>query len=173
MIPSGVEVAVKDGKIFVAGSKGKLEMTINSGIKIENRDGQIFVLADSPEDRQNRALWGTLRALVANMVTGVSAGFSKKLEIIGVGYRAQADKNKLTMQLGYSHPVELAIPADLEVKVEKNTITVTGIDKRAVGEFSASIRSRREPEPYKGKGIKYADEVIRRKAGKVVKAVGG
>jgi large subunit ribosomal protein L6 len=113
------------------------------------------------------------RSLIANTVKGVTDGFTKVLEINGVGYKAQAAGKKLTMSLGYSHPVEMEAPAGIDVKVEKNIITITGIDKQAVGQFAAVVRGQRPPEPYKGKGIKYSDEVIRRKAGKVVKAVGG
>ncbi|HYC79683.1 MAG TPA: 50S ribosomal protein L6, partial [Candidatus Binatia bacterium] len=113
------------------------------------------------------------RSLVNNMVVGVTSGFTKTLEVNGVGYKVAVAGSKLNMSLGYSHPVEMEIPKGIEVKVEKNVITITGADRQAVGQFAAVVREQRPPEPYKGKGIKYSDETIRRKAGKVVKAVGG
>lgn len=129
-------------------------------------------MADRPEQQHQRALWGLCRALVANMVTGVSQGYQKRLEISGVGYRATVSGQVLTLHVGRSHPVEFPIPTGITVVVEKNIISVAGIDKQQVGATAAKIRAVRRPEPYKGKGIKYADELIRRKAGKVVKATG-
>lgn len=173
ILPAGVTVSVQAGSVTVSGPKGQLTGPVVPGVSIAAEDGRVRTSVEDPKERRLKSLWGTMHSLLVNMITGVSSGYVKKLEIVGVGYRATADKTKLSMHLGYSHPVELPIPAGLEVKVEKNVITVSGIDKQLVGEFSALIRSQRKPEPYKGKGIKYENEVIRRKAGKVVKAVGG
>ncbi len=148
-------------------------MPLHPKVKVEMKDNEITVSVGNQENKQQRALWGLFRALINNMVVGVTTGFTKILEINGVGYKAAMSGRKLVLNLGYSHPIELEVPAGLEAKVEKNVITVTGADRQVVGQFCAVIRSKREPEPYKGKGIKYQDEVIRRKAGKVVKAVGG
>ncbi|MCL5436191.1 MAG: 50S ribosomal protein L6 [Patescibacteria group bacterium] len=173
ILPAGVTVAVASGSITVNGPKGKLTGLLVPKVTVSVGEGRVSTSVEDPKDRRLRSLWGTMHSLLANMIEGVSSGYVKKLEIVGVGYRATADKTKLSMHLGYSHPVDLPIPAGLEVKVEKNLITVSGIDKQLVGQFSALVRQQRKPEPYKGKGIKYVDEVIRRKAGKVVKAVGG
>lgn len=172
-IPDGVAVTVEQTSVRMKGPKGELEVRLHPKVAAVLDGALLQVSVKKPEDRRQKALWGTFRALLANALAGVTSGFEKKLEIVGVGYKAQTSGQKLTLNLGYSHPVELEAPAGLAVQVEKNTITVSGIDKQAVGEFAALIRSMRKPEPYKGKGIKYQDEVIRRKAGKVVKAVGG
>jgi large subunit ribosomal protein L6 len=173
ILPTGVIVEVKSGSITVKGPKGQLTETLLPKVTVTVGDGRVSTSVQDPKNRRLRSLWGTMHSLLVNMIKGVSEGYVKKLEIVGVGYRATADKTKLSMHLGYSHPVDLPIPAGLEVKVEKNIITVSGIDKQLVGQFAALIRQQRKPEPYKGKGIKYEGEVIRRKAGKVVKAVGG
>ncbi|OGE78282.1 MAG: 50S ribosomal protein L6 [Candidatus Doudnabacteria bacterium RIFCSPHIGHO2_01_FULL_46_14] len=173
VIPDSVQTTVSDQIVSFKGPKGELSVVVHPKVKAVLADSQLQVSVKNPDDRRQKALWGTFRSLLNNALVGVTAGFGKKLEIVGVGYKAQATADKLTLNLGYSHPIELSVPKGLEVKVEKNTITVGGIDKQLVGEFSALIRSKRKPEPYKGKGIKYSDEVIRRKAGKVVKAVGG
>jgi large subunit ribosomal protein L6 len=131
------------------------------------QEGNILRVARAVEGRQASALHGLSRALVSNMVTGVSTGFTKTLNLVGVGYRAAVNGQNLSLSLGYSHPVEMPVPKGLEVKVEKNTtITVSGVDKELVGQFAADVRSKREPEPYKGKGVKYSDEIVRRKEGK-------
>lgn len=173
ILPANVTVEITGSKVSVAGPKGKLvwehlpEVTVSSG------DGSVKTSVKNPSDRREKAIWGTTHAIVKNMIKGVSEGFEKKLELVGVGYRVAADKQKITLNLGYSHPIELSIPSGLDVKVEKNSVTISGFDKQLVGQFSALIREQRPPEPYKGKGIKYSDEVVRRKAGKVVKAAGG
>ncbi|OGE74232.1 MAG: 50S ribosomal protein L6 [Candidatus Doudnabacteria bacterium RIFCSPLOWO2_02_FULL_42_9] len=172
-IPSGVNVDLTSEVLKVKGPKGELTLNLHPKVQIEKGENEVVVKVSNEENKQQRALWGLYRALINNMVAGVSTGFSKVLEINGVGYKVELQGKKLVLQLGYSHPVELEIPAGLEAKVEKNTITISGIDRQSVGQFAAVIRSKREPEPYKGKGIKYQGEVIRRKAGKVVKAVGG
>lgn len=172
-LPAGVEARIA-GQIFsVSGPKGKIELTVHPKVQVSVVNDQVKVSTANPGERQSRALWGTMWSLINNMVIGVHKGYEKKLELVGVGYRVQADKEKITLQLGFSHPVVLQIPAGLEVKVEKNNMTISGNDKHKVGQFSAIVRSQRKPEPYKGKGIKYSDEIVRRKAGKVVKAVGG
>lgn len=173
IIPDGVTVSIADSVVKVKGPKGEQEVVIHPKVDVAMADGELSVSVSNPDDKRRRALWGTFRSLIANAVTGVVSGFEKKLEIIGVGYKAAFAPGKLTLNLGYSHPIEILVPKGIEVKVEKNTVTITGVSKQEVGEFAAHVRSQREPEPYKGKGIKYSDEVIRRKAGKVVKAVGG
>lgn len=169
-VPEKVEVKVsKDNHITVEGPKGKLEWTMPAGLTLENEDGSIAILCGS-EDRKLRAMHGTARALVSNMVEGVSAGFVKELEIQGVGFRAKIEKEGLDLNLGFSHPVVHPIPSELTVTVEENTkIKVEGIDKQQVGQFASDIRSYYPPEPYKGKGIRYKDEYVRRKQGKSVK----
>lgn len=169
-IPSGVEVKVdSDNKVVVKGPKGTLEQQINKAMIIKIEDNQINV--SRPSDRkEHRSLHGLSRTLIDNMIVGVSEGYSKTLEIVGVGYRAQKQGNKLNLNLGFSHPVEMEDPAGIEVEVPNNTqIIVSGIDKQAVGNYAAVIRAWRKPEPYKGKGIKYAGERIRRKEGKTGK----
>jgi large subunit ribosomal protein L6 len=173
IIPSGVTIELKDETLKVKGPKGELTLAIHPKVLVEHKDSEITVSVKKPEEKTQRALWGLFRSLISNMVVGVTTGFTKVLEINGVGYKAAVTGKKLVLNLGYSHPIEMEVPAGLEAKIEKNVITITGIDRQAVGQFAAVVRSQRQPEPYKGKGIKYNDEVIRRKAGKVVKAVGG
>lgn len=173
IVPQGVTVKLEGNELTVTGPKGTLSISVNPLVSVVVDGQKIITIIKETAQKRERALWGTMRSLINNLVKGVHEGFEKKLEVIGVGYRVAADKKKITLNLGYSHPIELAIPEGIEVKVEKNVITVSGPDKQLVGEFSALIRSQREPEPYKGKGVKYADEVVRRKAGKVMKAVGG
>lgn len=165
-IPAGTEVNLKDGVIMIKGPKGELKRKLNEFITVSIKDGEIIVGITSPDDKKIRALWGLYRSLIANMVLGVNQNFEKKLEINGVGYRASVSGSKLIMNLGFSHPVEFAIPENVKVGVEGNVITMAGIDKEIVGETAARLRKIKPPEPYKGKGIKYVDEVIRRKVGK-------
>jgi large subunit ribosomal protein L6 len=172
-IPAGVTVDIQENMVKVKGPKGELVLPVHPKVHLEVKDSQIIVSVKREDNKQERALWGLFRALVANTVTGVTIGFTRILEINGVGYKAAVAGKKLTLNLGYSHPIEMEAPAGIEIKVDKNVLTITGNDKQAVGQFAAVIRGQRPPEPYKGKGIKYSDEVIRRKAGKVVKAVGG
>ncbi len=171
-IPQGVEVLVEKQEVKIKGPKGELVQKINSKVKVEKKDGELRVSVDNPQDKRQRALWGLFTSLLNNMVEGVTEGFEKQLEINGVGYGAQLQGKKLVLKVGYSHLVDFDIPEGIDVKVEKNIVTVSGIDKQQVGEIAAQIRSVRKPEPYKGKGIKYVDEVIRRKAGKAAKAAG-
>lgn len=170
VVPSGVTVAVTpDNVVTVKGSKGELTKAMHKDIKITVEDNQVVVTRPS-DDKNHRALHGLTRALINNMVVGVTEGYTKTLELVGVGYRAQLKGKNLTLSLGYSHPVEVsAVPGvDFETP-DTNTILVKGIDKELVGAVAADIRTWREPEPYKGKGIKYKDEVIRRKEGKTGK----
>ena len=168
-LPEKVTVKNDGGALTVEGPKGKLEWTLPEGISLEENDGQLEVKRGS-ENRQVRALHGTSRALVANMVEGVSTGFVKELEIQGVGFRAAVKGKILDLSLGFSHPINHPIPEDLTVTVSENTqIKVEGIDKHSVGQFASDVRAYYPPEPYKGKGVRYKDEYVRRKAGKSVK----
>ncbi len=165
-IPQGVTVAIDGQKVTVKGPKGQLERTLRPEVTVKQEDGKILVTRSSDE-RLVRSLHGLSRTLVANMVKGVTEGFTRNLEIVGVGYRAAIEGKNLVMQLGYSHPVTVEPPDGLQIAVTANTkIAVTGIDKQAVGDLAAFIRGKRPPEVYKGKGVKYAGEFIRRKAGK-------
>ncbi|MEC5128682.1 50S ribosomal protein L6 [Verrucomicrobiales bacterium BCK34] len=169
-LPEKVEVKVSDDSSFsVEGPKGKLEWAIPAGLNIEQEDGSLQVTRDS-EAREVRAMHGTARALIANMIEGVSNGFVRELEIQGVGFRAAIKGSDLDLSLGFSHPVLHPIPDGLTVTVENNTaIKVEGIDKQLVGQFAADVRSYYPPEPYKGKGVRYKGEHVRRKQGKSVK----
>ena len=164
-IPDKVKVSIKDRDITVEGPKGKLGLEIDPVITVSVDDNEIVVTRPN-DSRRNRAFHGLTRALIANMVRGVSEGFEKKLEIQGVGYRAAKQGAALNFQLGYSHPILFEPPAGIELDVDRNIVTVAGIDKQAVGQIAAQIRALRKPEPYKGKGIRYLGEHVRRKAGK-------
>jgi large subunit ribosomal protein L6 len=165
-LPSGVEVKLQGQRLSVKGGKGSLEMDIPSGIQVEQGDNELKVKA-SGETKQARALSGTTRALVNNMVLGVSAGFERRLQLQGVGYRAQAQGRKLNLQLGFSHPIEYELPEGVTAETPSQTeIVVSGVDNQLVGQVSAEIRSFRPPEPYKGKGVRYLDERVRRKEAK-------
>ena len=167
-VPAGVEVKVDGSTVTVKGPKGTLTQDVHPNITVKVEGAE--VICERPNDqKQNRAYHGLYRALIANMVKGVSEGFSKVLEINGVGYRAAVSGNTLNLTVGYSHPVEMAVPEGLTAEVNGNKITISGADKQKVGQFAAEIREKRPPEPYKGKGIKYADEHIRRKEGKAGK----
>jgi large subunit ribosomal protein L6 len=164
-IPKGITITINKQHVAVSGPKGELQLDVHPNISVKNDDKEI-VVARPNNARQNRALHGLTRALIANMVKGVSEGFEKKLEIQGVGYRAAKQGNGLNFQLGYSHPIQVDPPKGIELSVDRNIITVSGIDKQAVGQVAAQIRELRRPEPYKGKGIRYVGERVRRKAGK-------
>jgi len=172
-IPDKVEVKLSGSVLSAKGPKGELSLDIHPSALIEIKDKEIKVSVKNPLEPLDKALWGTFRSLAQNLVTGVSEGYQRKLEIVGVGFRAEKAGDKLILNVGFSHPVEFLVPKELEVSVEKNIIIISGVDKQAVGQFAAKVRAVRKPEPYKGKGIKYDDEVVRRKAGKVVKAAGG
>ncbi|MDO4539904.1 MAG: 50S ribosomal protein L6 [Syntrophomonadaceae bacterium] len=166
VLPPGIEVNIQDGAITVKGPKGTLSQAIPSGIFFEQEGGTLLVKRES-DSKQHASLHGLMRALTFNMVHGVTTGFEKKLEMVGVGYRAQMQGDKLVINIGFSHPVEVEPPEGISFEVPAPTrISVKGIDKQLVGNTAANIRAIREPEPYKGKGIKYEKEVIRRKAGK-------
>ncbi|MDF4253974.1 MULTISPECIES: 50S ribosomal protein L6 [unclassified Streptomyces] len=169
-VPAGVDVTIDGQTVAVKGPKGSLSHTVAAPIEIaKGEDGALVVTRPNDESR-NRALHGLSRTLVANMITGVTNGFSKNLEISGVGYRVQAKGSDLEFSLGYSHPILVEAPEGISFKVESPTkFTVEGIDKQRVGEVSAKIRKLRKPDPYKAKGVKYAGEVIRRKVGKAGK----
>ena len=166
-IPDGVQVTVSPEKLVtVKGPKGELSLQVLDVISV-SQEGQTLSVTRPNNEIFSRKIHGTTRALIQNMVTGVSEGFKKQLEIKGVGYRAALQGNKVVLSMGYSHPVELDIPEGVQVDIPKNTeITVNGIDKQVVGQFAAQIRAVRKPEPYLGKGIRYVDEFVPRKAGK-------
>lgn len=173
-VPTGVTVEINGTTVVVKGSKGELKREFHPNMKIELKDNQIIVTRPN-DQKENRALHGLTRSLLANMVEGVTKGFEKQLEIVGVGYRAQASGNKITLNLGFSHPIEYKAPEGIEFEMDqekKNIITVRGIDKQLVGEAAAKVRSYRKPEPYKGKGIRYVDEYVARKAGKAAASAG-
>ncbi|KGG81017.1 50S ribosomal protein L6 [Caloranaerobacter azorensis] len=169
-IPAGVEVKISDNNyIVVKGPKGQLEKQLHRDMKINIEDNEIKVVRPT-ENKKHKSLHGLTRTLIANMIEGVTKGYSKTLEIVGVGYRAQKQGNKLVLNLGFSHPVEMEAPEGIEIEVPANNkIVVKGIDKQKVGNYAAVIRDLRKPEPYKGKGIRYEGEVIRRKEGKTGK----
>lgn len=164
-LPAGVEANMAGRELTVKGKNGALQFEIPAEIKTAIAENEIVFTTQS-NAKQAKAFWGLTRAMVANMVTGVSEGFTKVLEINGVGYRAAVKGNKLDLSLAFSHPVEMEIPSSLTVSVKGNEITITGADKQEVGQFAANVRAWRKPEPYKGKGIKYKEEHIRRKEGK-------
>ena len=165
-LQSGVEVRVSEGDVLVRGPKGQLRQRIAPRTSVEVEGGAAQVKRDGDDD-EARAMHGLMRALLANMVRGVTQGFERSLDIVGVGYRAQVAGKTLTLNVGFSHPVAMPIPEGLEVRAENQTrLVVRGIDKQRVGQFAAEIREVRPPEPYKGKGIRYVDEVVRRKVGK-------
>lgn len=164
-IPTGVTITVDNNVITVTGAKGQLTEVLQKDLKISQKDGWLSVTRDNDE-RETRSKHGLMRTLINNMVTGVTKGFEKKLEINGVGFRANMEGSKLKMALGYSHDIYFQAPEGVSIQVEQNIITVSGISKQKVGQVAAEIRSFRKPEPYKGKGIKYSDERIIRKSGK-------
>ena len=165
-IPSGVTVSQQDGVVVVKGKNGELSAPLHSEVELVVAD-DVATVKPRRKTKLSQSLWGTMRATINNMVVGVGEGFTRKLEINGVGYRAAMQGNKLVLNLGYSHPVEMAVPAGLTVAVENNTqIIISGADKQLLGQFASEIRSKRPPEPFKGKGVKYAGEHIVRKEGK-------
>lgn len=169
-LPAGVEVNINGNLVSVKGPKGELKQEIHPLVQVIKGDKELTLSIKDMEDKKQNSLWGLSRTLVSNMVEGVVTGFSKQLEINGIGFKAAVTGNKLILNVGFSHQVEYQIPAGIAITVDKNVITVSGINKQMVGQISAEIRSIKKPEPYLGKGIKYVDEVIRRKAGKVVKS---
>lgn len=165
-IPAGVEVRVAADFVTIKGSKGELSSPLFPGITVEQKGNVLSVLCSDLGTKKTKSFFGLVRALLASNVTGVTTGFEKKLELRGVGYRAQAQGKKLNLSLGFSHPVEYALPEGVGAAVEKSIITVSGIDKQKVGQVAAEIRAFRPPEPYKGKGVRYVDEYVAMKEGK-------
>jgi large subunit ribosomal protein L6 len=172
-VPSGVKIALdpKTRTIKVEGPKGKLSYVYRPEVTVNWDEGEKSITCSIPDDktsiRQMRAYWGTVRARIANMITGANEGYTKKLEVVGVGWNAKAQGQTLQLNVGYCNPVNMPVPQGVQFTIEGQVITVTGADKQAVGQFAAEIRSKRPPEPYNGKGIKYTDEIIIRKQGKV------
>lgn len=168
-LPKGVEAKIEKGLLTIKGPKGVLTRELMKGIEVDIAEGKLSVTHD-PALHERSNFLGLYWALISNMVTGVSVGYERRLEMVGVGYRAAVQGKLLDLQIGFSHPTKIAIPEGIEVAVEKNTnIQIKGVDKARVGQFAADIRSKRPPEPYKGKGIRYANEYVRRKAGKTGK----
>jgi large subunit ribosomal protein L6 len=170
-LPEGVEVDIRAENLLVKGPKGQLEKKIPQGLVVEKKDGSVLVSLKK-ENSALSSIYGTTRAIIANIVHGVTEGWSKSLELVGTGYRAEVVDNNLVLTVGHSHPVKINAPEGIAFKVEKTDITVEGIDKELVGQVAANIRAVRPPEPYKGKGIRYKDEFVRRKPGKAAKAQG-
>jgi large subunit ribosomal protein L6 len=168
-LPEGVKVDTKDGIVLVEGPKGTLSRPLLEGIRLDMEEGTLLVKRAN-DTKRARSYHGLMRTLVANMVEGVSKGFEKKLEIVGIGYRSELQESGITLYLGYSHPINFPLPDGISADIEKQTmVTIKGIDKELVGQVSAKIRDLRRPDPYKGKGVKYAGEVLRKKAGKTGK----
>ena len=174
-IPQGVEIKIEADssarqKVEVKGPKGKLSLELPQGVSLKQEEKKLIFSVANEDSGKEKAFWGLARTLVNNAILGVSQGFSKELEINGVGFKVALQGKKLLLNVGFSHQVEYALPEGISAEVEKNNIKISGIDKQSVGQTAAEIRSIKKPEPYKGKGIKYIDEQIRRKAGKVVKS---
>ncbi len=167
-VPERTKLTFNSGMLTVEGPKGTLSRRIHPEVGLDLGDEQVLVTV-SRNDKKTKALWGTTRAQVANMITGVSSGFERVLEINGIGYRAELKGNSIELHLGYSHPINFDLPEGIDAKVDKATIRLSGIDKELIGFAASSIRRMRPPEPYKGKGVKYAEEQIQRKAGKTAK----
>lgn len=183
VLPNGVSAKLDAGILTVTGPKGTLTLPVHPKVLVTVTDQDVSVDVAKKEDKKEKALWGLFRALVNNLVVGVSEGYSKELDVVGVGFKADMRGTTLVLSLGFSHPIDFELPQGITAAIEKKperttilqyqtTITLTGIDKQLVGQTAARIRELKKPEPYKGKGVKYSDEVILRKAGKVVKAVG-
>ena len=174
VVPKGVQVAVANGVVSAKGSLGELKMPLNPVVKIEVKEGQVLLSADLAARRDASAIYGMSRARINNMVVGVSAGFTKVLEIVGLGFRAEAQGQKLTLTIGKSHPVVFEVPAGVKVAVDpkKTQVTLTSIDKDLLGQTAAKLRELRPPEPYKGTGIRYQGEHVRKKAGKTAAGAG-
>lgn len=174
-IPSGVELSVEGRSVRVKGPKGELSLALHPHVTVAREKSEahgdiVTVAVKNENDKKDRALWGLFNRLVANMISGVTKGYEKSLEFVGVGFKVSVAGKAVKMDVGFSHEVDFPLPPGIDAKVEKNTLTLSGIDKQLVGETASRIRRIRKPEPYKGKGIKYVDEVIRRKAGKSAKA---
>jgi len=169
LIPENVEVKIEGQKVIVKGPKGELSKEIRPEIKVEIKEGKILV-SPQRETKQTKAFWGLTRTLLANAIEGVTVGFEKKLQIEGLGFRANLEEDNLVLKVGFTNPIKLKTPEGIRFSIEKNIITVSGIDKELVGQVAAKIRKVKPPEPYKGKGIRYLGEVVRKKVGKKVAA---
>jgi large subunit ribosomal protein L6 len=170
VIPSGVEVTQSGQNVTVKGSKGSLFLTLPTAVTLVREGEELKLSVAHPEIKKEKALWGTFRALLQNLIKGVTEGFSRSLEVNGIGYRANVAGKKIVLEVGFSHEVNFPLPDGVTAVVDKNIVTLSGIDKQLVGETAARLRRVRPPEPYKGTGIKYTDEIVRRKAGKAGKA---
>jgi large subunit ribosomal protein L6 len=170
IIPAGVTVKADDGLVIVKGPKTELKLKLHPHVSLKVNGSEALVTVAEPESKFDRSLWGLSRKLVLNMIAGVTTGFSKQLELVGIGFKVAVAGSKVNMDLGFSHPVVYELPKGIEAKVEKNVLTLTSADKQLVGQAAAQIRKLRKPEPYKGKGIRYVGEVVRQKAGKAAKA---
>lgn len=166
IIPSGVQVDINKNQLIVKGPLGELRCVTHPRVTIAKNGNELTVTVVNPENHKDRALWGTFSSILKNMLDGVSVGFTKQLEISGVGYKAGIKGNVLILEVGYTHPIEVKPLPNTKFTVEKNIITITGADKQQVGELAAQVRATKKTEPYKAKGIKYVDEIVRRKAGK-------
>ncbi|HDH04053.1 MAG TPA: 50S ribosomal protein L6 [Candidatus Campbellbacteria bacterium] len=164
-IPENVEIKIEDGNVTVKGPLGELKRQFKDSVSIKQKEGFV-VLNPERNSKAVFSLWGTYSSHIKNMIEGATKGFEKKLVVVGIGYKAQTEGKNLVLNLGFSHPIKMTIPEGLKVVVEKNIISISGINKEEVGDFSAKIRILKKPEPYKGKGIRYENEVVRRKAGK-------
>jgi large subunit ribosomal protein L6 len=165
-LSAGVQATVQEGEMTFKGPKGEFRLKLDANVEVTVTPSEVTVALRNKEEKNAAAVWGLMWSLIKNAVEGVGIGFTRKLEINGVGYRAAVSGNNLNMSLGFSHPIEFKLPAGVSAAVADNVITLSGIDKALVGEMAAQIRKIRRPEPYKGKGVKYAEEIIRRKAGK-------
>lgn len=172
VIPKGVEVKIDNFSIAIKGPKGEISVKIHPDVFLKIENNEVNVTVKDPEVKANKALWGLYGSLIKNMVIGVTSGFEKKLEINGVGFKAQVSGEKIALSLGFSHQVDFDLPKGITAKVEKNIVSIAGVDKQLVGETAARLRNLKPPEPYKGKGIKYVEETIIKKAGKAAKAAG-
>ena len=172
-IPSGVEITSNETEVITKGPKGTLTSLLPRGFEVKIEDGKLTVIPPKNIDHLKRALWGTTTSLIENNIIGVTEGFSKNLEIEGIGYKAEVQGKKLVLNIGYSHQVFLDIPEDLQISTEKNVITISGINKQNVGDFAAFVRKQRKTNPYSGKGIKYQGEHVIRKTGKKVASAAG
>ena len=170
VLPTGVQLTVTDNHVVVKGPKGQLEMDLHPLVACTVDGSQAHITVKNPDEKTDRALWGLSQRLCANMVQGVTAGFEKKLDVVGIGFKVAVSGNTVTLNIGFSHPVLFQLPAGVNASSEKNTVTLSSIDKQLLGETAARMRALKKPEPYKGKGIKYSDEVVRRKSGKSGKA---
>ncbi|MCX6746359.1 MAG: 50S ribosomal protein L6 [Candidatus Parcubacteria bacterium] len=173
IIPDDIKVEIKENELVIKGPKGELKQKIHPLVRIELKDKKILITVSEPKEKKQKALWGLFGSLIKNMIKGVREGYEKKLEVIGVGYKVNLQGNKLILNLGFSHPIDFPLPSGITGAVDKNIIILTGIDKQQVGEIAAQIRRLRKPEPYKGKGIRYAGEIIRKKAGKTAAKAAG